>query len=213
MYQQCYGGQWLTTRPTTQDMLPEPMNATGTPGEYTTAGDGEWDYWSTAITGIVGPISCLIVICLSCSAGSGRSAPGGCVGIMLTIAGLMKIGCVICLGSQFLSSWPGRVVYNYFEERPYVTIDVTLIEYLNANPYMYGWGNLVSAVIIFLIICIIYDMSFALAVLCANDAKYTGVNEYNMEQMKYARNKGRKGQPPKMTTFTSADEIKGIPNA
>lgn len=210
---QCYGGQWLTTRPILQNMLPPPMNITGSPGEFTQAGNDEIDYWSAGITGIVGPIACLLVICTACASGSGRSGPGGCVGMMVLIAALMKTGCAIALGCQFLSYYSGRVVYNYFKPEPYVTIDTTLLEYLNNDEYMWGWGGIVTAVFTFLIITLIYDFVYAFAVLCANDAKYTGVSELTMQQIQYGRSgpraySRRSASAPRNTQATYATDVK-----
>lgn len=186
----CYGGEWLTVRPIGQDKLPPPANVTS-PGEtetqFTVAGDGEVDYWSVAVTAIVGPIACFIVMIAACAAGAGRSGPAACSGISMIIGGLAKVACCVCLGSQLWTSYDGQWVYNAFREDPYVKINGAIITYLYNDYYLWGWGNLVAATFAFLIITIIYDLIYGLVALCCNDHAYTGVKEYESSAVQYAR--------------------------
>jgi intracellular septation protein A len=139
------------------------------------------------------PIACTMALCVACGAASNRAAPAALGGICMLTAGLMLLASCICILVQFFVGYDNQVVYNPWETNTYITIDGTLIDYLNGNYYMKGWGAIVTTVFAFLIIMAVWVITFAVIVLVCNDHTYSARPEWSAEAIRYTRKARAKG--------------------
>lgn len=199
----CYEGanaDWVTTQPALQDMLPPPQNVslvTGNNNEVTNPGDGKVDYWALWVVGILGPVSSLLAMCFACGSAAARSPPAGLTGMVVLVAGLAKIGCCVCIGIQFCSAYDeGQWVYNAFEQTQYIKTYESLFVYWGRDYYYWGYAMLLGWTFAFLIMSAIWETIYGLVVMCSNNAKYTGVKEWESTgAINYAHTKTKKMRP------------------
>lgn len=181
-------GEWWTTRPLTQDMLPGPVvgeggNATNPKhGDYE-PGDGEADYWSIWVLLFCGTFGSLIVLCTACGPAMRKGGPPLATAVAMFVAFLLHLACCICVGIQFFSYQEDQEVYNRFAYDQYDHISTTLSYYLTTNKYYYSFGNCVVSAFVFCLFSCFYEGIFALCAVMAHhdmmEPSVTGVRKWD----------------------------------
>jgi len=168
---------WLSTRPISQDMLPEPeidpIQSNSTHKVYLDeGGDGILDYWSLMVAVTMGPIAALVMIIIACTPLHGanqRKLAGACT----AFAFVLHLTAVICLGVQFFETHSSYTVYNRFKMPQYVEItDKSIAGYMRSksgDDYK-PFANLVITAFTFML-CMVLQECCWMAALAKGDAR------------------------------------------
>lgn len=172
---QCYGGDWYSSRPISQDELPPPIedstNASKFDGD---GGDGESDYWSLVVAASAGSVGSFLIMVATCVPCTGCMPRGTSLftplvtGIVIFAGWACHLATIICVGIQFWTIYDdGQWVYNHFRTPQYELIDGSLISYLLNDKYYDWFAGLVMGLYVMLYIAVAAELFYMLLVLLA----------------------------------------------
>jgi len=192
-------GDTIWTRPINEDKLPRPKdlgytvdvplpNGTVVQEEaYSSAGDGEADYWSSWVGLTVGSVGSILLLMATCGPLTRRGTAPSITGFCVFTCFVLHLVTAICMGIQFFTKEDDQWVYNKFRGdstdplSAYQQYSTTLADYLAGDKYLYSYGNVVYTCFFFNVFILPIELVYALTILAAPAEKQWihGVSEFS----------------------------------